>query len=134
MKTFIAYAASLSLLIAMAAGVFYQIEGLITLVVSINWVICLLAIPIAAALVVASVMFEKANESSRIKLAKLLIESAKKKSFIARITGWSSFLAMTALFAWSGWVGTAIAYVLASLIIKFANSIARDEAIKQNLI
>lgn len=134
MKTFIAYAVSLLLLVSMSAGVFYQIDGLVTLAVSINWMICILAIPIAIATVAASILYEKSNEEGRIKIAKLLIESAKKKSFVARMTGWMEFIAMTSLFAWSGWIVTAICYVLASLILKFANSIARDEAIKQNLI
>ncbi|NMC25047.1 MAG: hypothetical protein GYA32_15015 [Serratia sp.] len=134
MKTFIAYGVSLLLLISMAAGVFYQIDGLVTLAVSINWMICILAIPIAIATVTASILYEKSNEESRIKIAKLLVQAAKRKSFIARVTGWTTFLIMTSLFAWSGWIVTAICYVLASFILKFANSIARDEAIKQNLI
>jgi hypothetical protein len=134
MKTFIAYVVSLLLLISMAAGVFYQIDGLVTLAVSINWILCILAIPIAVATVAASILYEKSNEESRIKIAKVLIQSAKKKSFISRVTHWTTFLIMTSLLAWSGWIVTAIAYVLASLIIKFANSIARDEAIKKNLI
>lgn len=134
MKTFIAYVVSLLLLISMAAGVFYQIDGLVTLAVSINWMIYILAIPIAIATVTASILYEKSNEESRIKIAKVLVQAAKRKPFIARVTGWTTFLIMTSLFAWSGWIVTAIAYVLASLIIKLANSIARDEAIKQNLI
>ncbi|STQ67921.1 hypothetical protein [Hafnia alvei] len=79
MKTVIAYTVSLLLLISMSAGVFYQIEGLVTLAVAINWMLCILAIPIAVIIVVASAMYERSGEEAKVKLAKLLVDAAKKK-------------------------------------------------------
>lgn len=133
MKTVIAYTVSLLLPISMSAGVFYQIEGLVTLAVAINWMLCILAIPIAVIIVVASAMYERSGEDTKVKLAKLLVDAAKKKTGIARFIGWVTFIAMTCLYAWSGWIVTAIVYVMASLIIKFASSFARDEVVKHNL-
>lgn len=80
MKTLIAYTVSLLLLISMSAGVFYQIEGLVTLAVAANWMICILSIPIALIIVVASAIYEKSGEETKVKLAKLLVDAAKKKN------------------------------------------------------
>lgn len=133
MNSFIAYVLSLSLLVAMGAGILLPMSGLVTVVISITWVICILAIPIAIVTIAASELYESSKGETRKKIGKLLSDAAKKKNIIARITGWSTFLVMTFMFAWSGWVITAISYVLASLIILFAKSIAKDEAIKQGL-
>jgi|GEM_PF-6958091 len=133
MTTFIAYTITLLMLIGMTAGTHYQIDGLITVCVSISWMLSILVLPVAFAIIAVSLLYEKSSGESRKKLEKTLVDAAKKKSLIAKAFGWASFIAMTALFAWSGWIVTAVVYVLASLIMKLANSIAKDEAIKQGL-
>lgn len=133
MTRFIAYTITLLMLPGMAAGIHYQIDGLITICVSISWMLCLLALPVAFATIAASQLYEKSSGESRKKLEKALVDAAKKRSVSAKAFGWLSFIAMTALFAWSGWIVTAVAYVLASLIMMLAKSIAIDEAVKQGL-
>lgn len=68
MKTLIAYTVSLLLLISMSAGVFYQIEGLVTLAVAVNWMICILSIPIALIIVVASAYMRNQVKKPRLSL------------------------------------------------------------------
>lgn len=128
-----AYIITLLMLAGMAAGIHYQIKGLVTLCVSISWMLCIMALPVAFAVIASSLLYEKSTGKKRKNFEKSLLAAASKSSAIEKIFGWTTFIAMTALFSWSGWIVTAVAYVLASLIMRLAKSIARDEVVKQGL-
>ncbi|WP_182056521.1 hypothetical protein [Pantoea sp. ME81] len=129
----LAYVITILMIAGMAYGLTYQVDGLVTLCVAINWMLCILAIPVGFVTIAAAVLYEKATGKQRDIYEKALADAGKKKSLPDKLFGWVTFIGMTVLFAWGGWIVTAIVYVLASVFMRLAKSIAKDEAVKQGL-
>lgn len=129
----LAYAITILMIAGMAYGLTHEVDGLVTLCVAINWMLCILAFPVGFVTISASLLYEKASGKQRDIYEKALMDAGKKKSIPDKIFGWATFIGTTVLFAWGGWIVTAILYVLASVFMRLANSIAKDEAVKQGL-
>ncbi|MDU5837747.1 MAG: hypothetical protein E6Z53_11890 [Pantoea sp.] len=134
MSRVIAYVASLTLLVLLIVGLFYPMKGLVTLSVTAIWILSLLALPIAFIIICVAALYDSVKtEDSKTKLATCLISCAKKRSVIGRFAGWLEFIAMSVLLGYGGFIFTAVVYVLSSLLMRFARSMARDEAVKNGL-
>lgn len=124
---------SLTVIAMLVAGTFLQISGLITISVSLNWVCIILAVPASMLMVFCAVMYDKSSGKIKESTEQLLHQSAIKKSILAKLYGWLKAITTIVLLAWSGWLVTAIVYCLAVLIMEFAKSIVRDEAVKHGI-
>lgn len=133
MGKLLAYVITLLMMSGMIYGLRYEVDGVVTLIVSINWILCILAIPVALAIIASAVLYEKSTGTKRDSYEKALLDAVKKKSILEKAFGWATFIGMTALLSWSGWIVTAVVYVLASVFMRMAKSIAKDEAVKQGL-
>ena len=70
-------------------------------------------------------------EKQKQKLIELVREATKRRSKVMRGVQWICLVSITMLLAYSGWVFTAVIYVLVGLIVKFFLSIARDNVAEQ---
>ena len=129
----LAYAITILMIAGMAYGLAYEVDGLVTLCVAINWMLCILALPVGFVTICASLLYKNASGKQRDVYEKALVDAGKKKCLPDKLFGWATFIGTTVLFAWGGWIVTAIVYVLASLFMRLAKSIAKDEAVKQGL-
>jgi len=133
MKSFLAESYSLAVIDTLVIGVFLQINGLVTLSVTLIWACSLIAVPVAVLMIIASLLYEKSSGKQKENIEEMLRKSVRKRCWLVKAYGWVKVLATLGLLAWAGWVVTAIVYCLAVLIIMLANSILRDEAIKQDI-
>lgn len=67
------------------------------------------------------------SDESRNAVTEPLQKFVKKKHIIFRLWGWACFIAAVALVAYSGWILTAVCYVLASLFVSFIASVVRNK-------
>lgn len=134
MKDVLSKLMSLSLLTALSIGVFYQIEGLVSLVVTAYWVIALLALVVAISVLFLSTDYEKIPEKPRKGLEEWLIHLAKKSGVFSRCYDWIILLAQISLLGLYGCVVTAVFYSLTSFILHIVKAIAREMAIKYGLV
>ncbi|MBM7346070.1 hypothetical protein [Pantoea coffeiphila] len=125
---------SAALLCALAGGVFMPVEGLVTLSVAACWSLTALSIPVSLILICAASMYgPSTDEPLKTSLAKLLVNAAKKRSRIGKFLGRLQFVLTLALLGYAGWIFTAVTYFLASMVMRFAGSMARDAAVKSGL-
>ena len=133
MKKLIVESFTLVVIAMLAAGTLLHIPGLITLAVAINWVCIILALPASILMICCSVMYSNSSGKMKENIGQLLMQSARKKGILKKLYGWADVIATIALLAWSGWLITAVAYCLAVLMMQFAKSILRDEAVKHGI-
>lgn len=129
----IANVISFSLLSLLAYASYTGSSSLTNLTVAAYWVIMALGLFIGILLLVLSYAKDHAkSEDEKNKVIELIVAATKKKSIIFRFIDWFCLAAIVALLAYSGWVFTAVFYVMVALIVKLLISIARDNVSEQN--
>jgi len=133
MKTMLISLVYYTLLACLAIGVFYPSPGLVSLSVAAYWMLLLVAFPCALIIMGVSISYDALPEKLKPSVAKILIQSAKKRSFPRRLMGWLQLLIILAFLAYSGWIFTALFYWITSMICRFSSSISHDAVARQGL-
>jgi hypothetical protein len=126
----IAHVISNGLLCLLAYASYSGSKSLVSISVAAYWVIMFLGLFIGCLMLVLSVAKDYAKDAeTKDKAIGLVGEVTKRKSKLSRTLGWIYLCLIVALLAYSGWVFTAVFYVLVSLIVKLLISFARDNII-----
>lgn len=136
MKSFLTKAltniGSYALLSLLAYSAIFDNQQLIGISVAAYWVVISLGLFMGALIMVLSVAKDHTrDEAAKQKLIELVREATKRRSKVMRGVQWACLISITMLLAYSGWVFTAVIYVLVGLIVKFFLSIARDNVAEQ---
>ncbi|WP_419058378.1 hypothetical protein [Kluyvera georgiana] len=123
---------SYALLSLLAYSAIIDNQQLIGISVAAYWVVIFLGLFMGALIMVLSVAKDHTrDETAKQKLIELVREATKRRSKVMRGVQWVCLVSITMLLAYSGWVFTAVIYVLVGLIVKFFLSIARDNVAEQ---
>lgn len=123
----IASAISYVLLSVLGYGAITDTKSLVTMAAAAYWIIILIGTAVGAIVLIVSyaVRGEK-DEQKKQQGLKLINDIVKKKNPLRRAIDWVCFVVIACLLSYSGWVFTAVCYVICALFIKFMLSIARD--------
>lgn len=117
------YGLILILLYAVSTGT----QSLLGLIAATYWVIMSLGIFIGPLLYILShAAKNKKDEESGRKAMELVSNAVKKKNAFLRALGWFELIVISCLLAYSGWIFTAVCYVLSSFYLRLFISMARD--------
>lgn len=123
----IASVISFALLAVLGYGVATDTKPLVTMAAAAYWVIILLGLVVGTlTLVVSYAVRSEKDEQKKKQGLKMIIDVVKKKNFLCRAIDWICFIAIAGSLSYSGWVFTAVFYVVVALIVKLMLSIARD--------
>ena len=123
----IVHVISNGLLCLLAYASYTGSKSLVSISVAAYWVIMFLGLFIGCLVLVLSYAKDHAkDDETKGKVVDLVGEVTKRKSKFSRGIHWLYLALIVALLAYSGWVFTAVFYVLVSLIVKLFISIARD--------
>ncbi|WP_432409807.1 hypothetical protein [Serratia marcescens] len=118
---------SFALLAVLGFGVVTDTKPLVTMAAAAYWVIILLGLVVGVlTLIVSYAVISEKDEQKRQQGLKLIIGVVKKKNLLRRTVDWIYFIVIACSLSYSGWVFTAVCYVVVALIVKLMLSIARD--------
>lgn len=121
------------LLFLLLYAVLTQTQSLVGLTVAVYWVIMSLGLFIGPLIYILSHAAKSAkDEESRRKALEIIGDSAKKRNVLLRSLGWAELIIISCLLAYSGWIFTAVCYVLTSLYMRLFISMARDNVATLN--
>ncbi|WP_421412589.1 hypothetical protein ACOMDM_13565 [Serratia plymuthica] len=118
---------SFALLAVLGYGVVTDNKPLVTMAAAAYWVIILLGLVVGVlTLIVSYAVLSEKDEQKKQQGLRIVTEVVKKKNFLRRAIDWICFIAIAGSLSYSGWIFTAVCYVVVALIIKLMLSIARD--------
>lgn len=131
---------SVGLLALLAYSVWEGVASLTAIAAAAYWIIIALAIFVGLISCVGIWAIEKELEVNgdpvkREKLLGSLEATFKKQGLLRKSVSWINLIIVVCLLAYSGWVFTAVTYVLIALLYKFAISMGREtfENLKQQI-
>ncbi len=120
MKKLMSYIISFSLLAIMAYGALYNNQGTVRAIVAIEW-ICFVLSLLTSVLIFIAISLEDSIKVFR----DFLISITKKRSIASWVISWLDLIVMTSLLAYSGWMITAVACAVSTLVVWLLTSVGR---------
>ena len=120
MKKLLSYIISFSLLAIMAYGALYNNQGTVRAIVAIKW-ICFVLSLLTSVLIFIAISLEDSIKVFR----DFLISITKKRSIASWVISWLDLIVMTSLLAYSGWMITAVACAVSTLVVWLLTSVGR---------
>ncbi len=118
---------SFSLLAVLGYGVVTDTKPMVTMAAAAYWVVILLGLVVGAiTLIVSYAALSEKDEQKRQQGLKLITAVVKRKNLLRRTVDWICFILIACSLSYSGWVFTAVCYVVVALVVRFMLSIARE--------
>ncbi|HDC4567344.1 hypothetical protein [Enterobacter cloacae] len=131
---------SVGLVALLSYSVWEGIASLTAIAAAAYWIIIALSIFVGLVACIGIWAIEKELEvnSDPVKREKLIASleaTFKKQGFLRKSVSWLNLIIVVCLLAYSGWVFTAVTYVLIALLCKFVISMGREkfENLKQQV-
>ncbi|QNM20400.1 hypothetical protein CXM81_10230 [Citrobacter freundii] len=123
---------SVGLVVLLAYSVWEGVTSLTAIAAAAYWIIIALAIFVGLISCIGIWAIEKelevnADPEKREKLIGSLEATFKKQGFLRKSLNWINLTIVVCLLAYSGWVFTAVTYVLISLLCKLVISMGREK-------
>lgn len=123
MKKLLSYIISFSLLAIMAYGALYNNQGTVRAIVATEWIFFVLNLLISVLIFIAIAL-----EDSIKVFRDFLISITKKRSITSWVISWLNLIVMTSLLAYSGWMITAVACAVSTLVLWLLTSVGHAAA------
>lgn len=113
---------------SMIFGIYTGHSQFIGIAAAAFWILILLGIFISCVIGVAAGSLESlVDKTSQKESIESLQRFSRKRHIVIRVWGWGCLIAAVVLLAYSGWIFTAVCYVLASLFVRLIASVVRDK-------
>lgn len=113
---------------SMIFGIYTDQSQFVGIAAAAFWILIVLGIFISCVLgIAASALDSLVDETSLRATIQSMQRFSRKRHIIFRLWGWTCLIAAVALLAYSGWIFTAVCYVLASLFVRLIASVVRDK-------
>lgn len=113
---------------SMIFGIYTDQSQFVGIAAAAFWILILLGIFISCVVwVSASALASLVDKTSHQEAIQSLQRFSRKRHIIFRLWGWTCLIAAVAMLTYSGWIFTAVCYVLASLFVRLIASVVRDK-------
>ncbi|AHE72778.1 hypothetical protein M942_08560 [Enterobacter ludwigii] len=113
---------------SMIFGIYTGQSQFVGIAAAAFWILILFGIFISCVIgAAASALDSLVDETSLRATIQSMQRFSRKRNIIFRLWGWICLISAVALLAYSGWIFTAVCYVLASLFVRLIASVVRDK-------
>ncbi|MEI9745856.1 hypothetical protein [Enterobacter ludwigii] len=113
---------------SMIFGIYTGQSQFVGIAAAAFWILILLGIFTSCVIgAAASALDSLVDETSLRATIQSMQRFSRKRNIIFRLWGWMCLIAAVALLAYSGWIFTAVCYVLASLFVRLIASVVRNK-------
>ncbi|NTZ48385.1 hypothetical protein FCM30_21860 [Lelliottia aquatilis] len=112
---------------SMIFGIYTGHSQFVGIAAAAFWILILLGIFISCFIGVAASLLESLVGESLKTTIESLQRFSRKRHIVIRVWGWGCLIAAVVLLAYSGWIFTAVYYVLASLFVHLVASVVRGK-------
>ncbi|POZ13678.1 hypothetical protein ACB496_12790 [Lelliottia nimipressuralis] len=112
---------------SMIFGIYTGHSQFVGIAAAAFWILILLGIFISCFIGVAASLLESLVGESLKTTIESLQRFSRKRHIVIRVWGWGCLIAAVVLLAYSGWIFTAVCYVLASLFVHLVASVVRGK-------
>lgn len=125
---FISETVSIGLIALLGYSIWKDLPSMTAIAASAYWIVIALAIFVGAISCIGLVALgEEMDPEKRKSLTDNLTDMFKKPSAFRKCINWIALFLIVGMLAYTGWVFTAVCYMLVSLLFKFIASLGREK-------